>query len=206
VGENRKLLIFKLEEVPELGRGQGVYLQRYKDGGLIDAATFTWKDGLKDENGRLFEAFGAERLARRAVPGGRIVPRGWAKSASSCELEATDRLFHLGYSRPGCSFAAVMSVFRLVFVIAGFGLGFAAGRASDRLGCARFRFRDPASRSGAAQAPRVREIVQARLNRRLTRRCVSHFDLFLYVSKSAPAAGAAHVCVPQTCGRLEAGL
>jgi topoisomerase-4 subunit A len=45
VGENRKLLIFKLEEVPELGRGQGVYLQRYKDGGLIDAATFTWKTG-----------------------------------------------------------------------------------------------------------------------------------------------------------------
>src|SRR3954469_25689777 len=43
VGENRKLLIFKLEEVPELGRGQGVYLQRYKDGGLLDATTFTWK-------------------------------------------------------------------------------------------------------------------------------------------------------------------
>ena len=37
-----------------MARGQGVYLQRYKDGGLIDAVTFTWKDGLKDENGRAF--------------------------------------------------------------------------------------------------------------------------------------------------------
>src|SRR5258707_8481749 len=43
IGENRKLLIFKLDEVPELARGQGVYLQRYKDGGLADATTFTWK-------------------------------------------------------------------------------------------------------------------------------------------------------------------
>src|SRR5215471_4268249 len=49
VGENRKLLIFKIEEVPEMNRGQGVYLQRYKDGGLLDALTFTWKEGLKDE-------------------------------------------------------------------------------------------------------------------------------------------------------------
>src|SRR3954470_10137763 len=54
VGENRKLLIFARDEVPELGRGQGVYLQRYKDGVLMDAVAFTWKDGLKDENGRLF--------------------------------------------------------------------------------------------------------------------------------------------------------
>jgi len=40
-------VIFPLSEVPELARGQGVYLQRYKDGGLLDAATFTWKDGLR---------------------------------------------------------------------------------------------------------------------------------------------------------------
>ena len=40
IGENRKLVIFPLAEVPEMGRGQGVYLQRYKDGGLIDATTF----------------------------------------------------------------------------------------------------------------------------------------------------------------------
>ena len=54
VGDNRKLLIFPLTDVPEMARGQGVYLQKYKDGGLLDAATFVWKEGLKDENGRLF--------------------------------------------------------------------------------------------------------------------------------------------------------
>jgi topoisomerase-4 subunit A len=80
VGENRKLLIFKLDEVPELGRGQGVYLQRYKDGGLIDAATFTWKAGLKDENGRLFEASELKDWRGERAQAGRIVPRGWAKS------------------------------------------------------------------------------------------------------------------------------
>src|SRR5882724_8587008 len=80
VGQNRKLLIFKLEEVPELARGQGVYLQRYKDGGLIDAATFTWKAGLKDENGRLFEASELKDWRGERSKAGRIVPRGWAKS------------------------------------------------------------------------------------------------------------------------------
>ena len=79
-GENRKLLIFKLEEVPELARGQGVYLQRYKDGGLIDAATFTWKSGLKDENGRLFEPAELKDWRGERAQAGRIVPRGWAKS------------------------------------------------------------------------------------------------------------------------------
>ena len=80
VGENRKLLIFKLDEVPELGRGQGVYLQRYKDGGLIDAVSFTWKSGLKDENGRLFEAGELKDWRGERAQAGRIVPRGWAKS------------------------------------------------------------------------------------------------------------------------------
>ena len=42
VGDNRKLLIFPLAEVPELARGQGVFLQKYKDGGLTDATSFTW--------------------------------------------------------------------------------------------------------------------------------------------------------------------
>src|SRR5882757_481910 len=80
VGENRKLLIFKIDEVPELGRGQGVYLQRYKDGGLVDATAFTWKAGLKDENGRLFEASELKDWRGERSQAGRIVPRGWAKS------------------------------------------------------------------------------------------------------------------------------
>lgn len=46
IGQNRKLLIFPLEQVPEMSRGVGVILQRYKDGGLSDAKTFKLKDGL----------------------------------------------------------------------------------------------------------------------------------------------------------------
>ncbi len=46
IGKNRKLLIFKLDEIPEMSRGVGVILQRYKDGGLADAKTFVLKDGL----------------------------------------------------------------------------------------------------------------------------------------------------------------
>ena len=46
VGENRKLLIFALSDLPELARGQGVMLQRYRDGGLSDAVAFSLSDGL----------------------------------------------------------------------------------------------------------------------------------------------------------------
>jgi topoisomerase-4 subunit A len=80
VGENRKLLIFARDEVPELGRGQGVYLQRYKDGALVDAMAFTWKEGLKDENGRLFSPSELKEWRGERAQAGRIVPRGWAKS------------------------------------------------------------------------------------------------------------------------------
>jgi topoisomerase-4 subunit A len=46
IGENRKLLVFPLEEVPEMARGRGVALQKYKDGGLADAKPFARADGL----------------------------------------------------------------------------------------------------------------------------------------------------------------
>ncbi|WP_062785195.1 DNA topoisomerase IV subunit A [Novosphingobium capsulatum] len=46
VGENRKLVIFALSEVPILAKGQGVTLQRYRDGGLSDAITLKLEDGL----------------------------------------------------------------------------------------------------------------------------------------------------------------
>ena len=46
VGENRKMLIFPLDQVPEMGRGSGVRLQRYKDGELSDVKTFKGDDGL----------------------------------------------------------------------------------------------------------------------------------------------------------------
>jgi topoisomerase IV subunit A len=46
IGENRKLIIFPIEQVPEMTRGSGVRLQRYKDGGLSDVTTFRGADGL----------------------------------------------------------------------------------------------------------------------------------------------------------------
>jgi topoisomerase-4 subunit A len=80
IGENRKLVIFPLSEVPELSRGQGVYLQRYKDGGLLDATTFTWKDSLRDENGRTFTPSELKDWKGARAQAGRLPPRGWAKS------------------------------------------------------------------------------------------------------------------------------
>ncbi len=80
IGDNRKIIIFPLDEVPEMARGQGVYLQRYKDGGLLDATVFTWKDGLKDENNRLFEPSELKDWRGARAQSGRLPPRGWAKS------------------------------------------------------------------------------------------------------------------------------
>ena len=56
IGENRKMVIFKLADIPEMTRGRGVRLQRYKDGGLSDVATFKGSDGLVwiDSAGRSF--------------------------------------------------------------------------------------------------------------------------------------------------------
>ncbi len=58
IGENRKMLIFPLDQVPEMARGRGVRLQKYKDGGLSDVAVFEAKAGLtwKDSAGREFSA------------------------------------------------------------------------------------------------------------------------------------------------------
>ncbi|MDD7314042.1 MAG: DNA topoisomerase IV subunit A [bacterium] len=46
VGDNRKILVFKLEEVPTMARGHGVCLQKYKDGGLCDIQIFNEADGF----------------------------------------------------------------------------------------------------------------------------------------------------------------
>jgi topoisomerase IV subunit A len=56
IGENRKLVIFPLDQVPEMARGRGVRLQRFKDGGLSDLKTFKAADGLTwvDAGGRVF--------------------------------------------------------------------------------------------------------------------------------------------------------
>ncbi|KWT86428.1 DNA topoisomerase IV subunit A [Agrobacterium tumefaciens str. B6] len=84
VGENRKLLAFPLSQVPEMSRGKGVRLQRYKDGGVVDVKCFALAEGLSwsDTAGRLFPKVGEELrewLADRATVG-RTVPKGFPRS------------------------------------------------------------------------------------------------------------------------------
>jgi topoisomerase IV subunit A len=81
VGENRKVLVFALDELPEMGRGKGVRLQKFKDGGLSDVTTFTLADGLSwlDPAGRTrTETDLSEWLAKRASAG-RMAPRGFPR-------------------------------------------------------------------------------------------------------------------------------
>ncbi len=80
IGENRKLLLFPLEEVPELARGRGVILQRYKDGKLLDARTFPWKEGFRDSNGRTWTASELKEWKAARAQAGRLPPRGFPKS------------------------------------------------------------------------------------------------------------------------------
>ncbi|HEY1613431.1 MAG TPA: DNA topoisomerase IV subunit A [Rhizomicrobium sp.] len=80
IGENRKLLLFPLDEVPELARGRGVILQRYKDGRLLDARTFTWKQGLRDANGRTWPPAELKDWKAARAQAGRLPPKGFPKS------------------------------------------------------------------------------------------------------------------------------
>ena len=84
IGENRKLLVFPLAEVPEMARGKGVRLQKYKDGGISDLRTFALSNGLTwlDSAGRNFtkdKAELAEWLAARASAG-RLAPKGFPRT------------------------------------------------------------------------------------------------------------------------------
>jgi topoisomerase-4 subunit A len=82
VGENRKLLAFPAEELPRMGRGKGVKLQGYKDGGLLDVIAFNAADGLfwTDTSGRRRDiAEWREYLGRRGGAG-RMAPKGFSRS------------------------------------------------------------------------------------------------------------------------------
>jgi topoisomerase-4 subunit A len=82
VGTNRKLLIFPLEELPTMGRGKGVLLQRYRQGRMADALVFRLEDGLSwpmtGGNKRTVTEL-ADWLGRRSQAG-RTVPRGFPRS------------------------------------------------------------------------------------------------------------------------------
>jgi topoisomerase-4 subunit A len=84
IGENRKMLVFPLAELPELARGQGVTLQRYRDGGLSDVIAFRLAEGLSwplgGESGRIRTEtdLASWRAARGAA--GRMPPIGFPRS------------------------------------------------------------------------------------------------------------------------------
>jgi topoisomerase-4 subunit A len=84
IGENRKMLIFPAKQVPEMTRGKGVRLQRYKDGGVSDAKVFKLKEGLtwKDTSGRTWTV--AKEDLRDwmgdRTEAGRLPPKGFPKS------------------------------------------------------------------------------------------------------------------------------
>jgi topoisomerase-4 subunit A len=84
IGENRKLLVFPLAELPEMARGKGVRLQRYKDGGLADARVFAIASGLtwQDSANRTFTVGKPELnewIGARAEAG-RLPPKGFPKN------------------------------------------------------------------------------------------------------------------------------
>jgi topoisomerase IV subunit A len=91
IGENRKMLIFPMEQVPEMTRGRGVRLQRHKDGGLSDIKTFEVEKGLTwiDSAGRVFTLSLKELADWRGnrADAGRLAPKGFPKTNTFGTLE-----------------------------------------------------------------------------------------------------------------------
>jgi len=78
VGDNRKLVVFGLGEVPEMVRGRGVILQKYKDGGLSDVKVFRLKDGLTWKSGeRTRTEIDLKPWLGQRAQAGRLPPRGF---------------------------------------------------------------------------------------------------------------------------------
>jgi topoisomerase IV subunit A len=80
IGENRKMLVFPIDQVPEMARGRGVMLQKYKDGGLSDAKVYTKSEGL---SWRLGDKVRTETNLREWIgeraQAGRLPPQGFPK-------------------------------------------------------------------------------------------------------------------------------
>ena len=84
IGENRKLLVFPLDQVSEMARGKGVRLQKYKEGGVSDVKTFSLSDGLTwlDGAGRTYTVKTPDLDEWRAnrADAGRLPPKGFPKN------------------------------------------------------------------------------------------------------------------------------
>ncbi len=92
IGENRKMVIFAIDQVPEMTRGRGVRLQRHKDGGLSDIKTFEVEKGLSwvDSASRTFVLTLKELSDWRGNRGdaGRLAPKGFPKNNKFGDLSA----------------------------------------------------------------------------------------------------------------------
>ena len=82
IGENRKMLIFPITELPDMIRGKGVRMQKYKDGGLSDALSFNLALGLtwKDPADRQRTEMNLEDWISKRAASGRMAPRGFPRN------------------------------------------------------------------------------------------------------------------------------
>ena len=82
LGDNRKLQIFPAADLPEMTRGKGVILQKFRDGGLSDVRVFTLADGLECRTGSRIRTFAAAELAGwigKRAQAGRLPPKGFPR-------------------------------------------------------------------------------------------------------------------------------
>jgi topoisomerase-4 subunit A len=82
IGENRKLLVFPMSELPEMSRGKGVRLQKYKDGNLSDARTFNLAEGLTwtDSSARTWTVSELDEWIGSRAQSGRMPPKGFPRN------------------------------------------------------------------------------------------------------------------------------
>ena len=81
IGKNKKMLIFPIDELPELSKGKGVRIQKYKDTELLFLDTFKYSDGLKiqDSAGRIRTFDNINDWIGKRAQAGRLVPKGFPK-------------------------------------------------------------------------------------------------------------------------------
>jgi topoisomerase-4 subunit A len=81
IGENRKLLVFPLDQIPELAKGAGVILQRYSDGGMKDAKVFRLDEGLTWKLGdRMRTETDLRTWLGERAQAGKLPPNGFPKN------------------------------------------------------------------------------------------------------------------------------
>ena len=82
IGENRKMVIFKIGELPEMTRGKGIRLQKFKDGGLSDVKAFNLKEGLSwvDSSSRNWTVTDLKEWIGERAQAGRLPPKGFPRN------------------------------------------------------------------------------------------------------------------------------